>query len=157
MSEKKIALVTGANKGIGHEIAAGLGALGFRVGVGARDAARETAVAKLRAAGGRVGVPWTSPTPRASPRRRTSSTSGTAGSTCWSTTPASPARARLAQDPTTLDLDAVRAVVEMNVYGIVRVTNALLPLLRRWPSPRIVNTSSSMGSLARRPTAGPDR
>ena len=37
MSEKKTALVTGANKGIGYEIAAGLGALGFRVGVGARD------------------------------------------------------------------------------------------------------------------------
>ncbi len=53
MSEtKKIALVTGANKGIGYEIAAGLGALGYRVGVGARDGARrESAVEKLRAAG----------------------------------------------------------------------------------------------------------
>lgn len=50
MSEKTIALVTGANKGIGYEIAAGLGALGWSVGVGARDEQRrETAVAKLRA------------------------------------------------------------------------------------------------------------
>lgn len=52
MSEKTTALVTGANKGIGYEIAAGLGALGWRVGVGARDEARrEAAVEKLRAAG----------------------------------------------------------------------------------------------------------
>ncbi len=61
MSEKTIALVTGVNKGmrhadgprrIGHEIAAGLGALGWSVGVGARDEQRRTdAVAKLRAAG----------------------------------------------------------------------------------------------------------
>ncbi len=58
MSEKTIALVTGANKGIGYEIAAGLGALGWSVGVGARDAARTDAVAQLRAAGVDVfGVP----------------------------------------------------------------------------------------------------
>lgn len=54
-----IALVTGANKGIGYEIAAGLGGLGYRVGVGARDATRrETAVGTLRAAGvDAFGVP----------------------------------------------------------------------------------------------------
>ena len=40
MSEQTIALVTGANKGIGYEIAAGLGALGWSVGVGARDEER---------------------------------------------------------------------------------------------------------------------
>src|SRR4051812_32255369 len=59
MSEQTIALVTGANKGIGYEIAAGLGGLGWAVGVGARDAERrETAVAKLRAAGvDAFGVP----------------------------------------------------------------------------------------------------
>lgn len=52
MSEQTIALVTGANKGIGYEIAAGLGTLGWRVGVGARDdTRREAAVAKLAAAG----------------------------------------------------------------------------------------------------------
>lgn len=51
MSEQTIALVTGANKGIGYEIAAGLGALGWRVGVGARDdQRRKVAVEQLRAA-----------------------------------------------------------------------------------------------------------
>ncbi|CAM5337530.1 NAD(P)-dependent dehydrogenase (Short-subunit alcohol dehydrogenase family) OS=Streptomyces griseomycini OX=66895 GN=FHS37_003554 PE=3 SV=1 [Streptomyces griseomycini] len=59
MSEKTIALVTGANKGIGYEIAARLSALGWSVGVGARDEQRRTdAVAKLRAAGADAfGVP----------------------------------------------------------------------------------------------------
>jgi len=52
MSEQTIALVTGANKGIGYEIVAGLGALGWSVGVGARDEGRRAAaVEKLRAAG----------------------------------------------------------------------------------------------------------
>src|SRR5271170_2730632 len=59
MDEQTIALVTGANKGIGYEIATGLGALGWSVGVGARDdQRREAAVEKLRAAGFDVfGVP----------------------------------------------------------------------------------------------------
>src|ERR1700759_4219744 len=59
MSEQTIALVTGANKGIGFEIAAGLGALGWTVGVGARDdGGRDEAVQKLRAPGADVcGVP----------------------------------------------------------------------------------------------------
>ena len=51
VSESTVVLVTGANKGIGFEIAAGLGALGWRVRVVARDAQRrEDAVANLRAA-----------------------------------------------------------------------------------------------------------
>jgi NAD(P)-dependent dehydrogenase (short-subunit alcohol dehydrogenase family) len=59
MSEQRIALVTGANKGIGYAIAAGLGVLGWSVGVGARDEGRrDDAVAKLRAAGADAfGVP----------------------------------------------------------------------------------------------------
>jgi NAD(P)-dependent dehydrogenase (short-subunit alcohol dehydrogenase family) len=55
-----------------------------------------------------------------------------------------------AQDPTTLDLDVVRTVLDTNVFGVVRVTNALLPLLRRAQAPRIVNVSSNMGSLTLR-------
>ena len=52
MSNKKTALVTGANKGLGYEIAAGLGALGYRVAVGSRDRARgEAAVKTLQEAG----------------------------------------------------------------------------------------------------------
>ena len=52
MTEQTTALVTGANKGIGYETAAGLGRLGWSVGIGARDTARrDDAVARLRAEG----------------------------------------------------------------------------------------------------------
>ena len=53
------------------------------------------------------------------------------------------------QEPTTADLAAVRAAVETNVFGVIRVTNAMLPLLHRSSSPRIVNMSSTVGSLTR--------
>lgn len=53
-----------------------------------------------------------------------------------------------AQDPTTLDLDGFRTVLDTNVFGAVRVTNAMLPLLGGSAAPRIVNMSSDMGSLA---------
>ena len=53
------------------------------------------------------------------------------------------------QAPTTADLDTVRAAVETNVLGVMRVTNAMLPMLRRSASPRIVNVSSTVGSLTR--------
>ena len=53
-----------------------------------------------------------------------------------------------------LDLDVVRPMVETNVLGAIRVTNAMLPLLRRSTAPRIVNLSSSVASLTRQ--ADPD-
>ena len=53
------------------------------------------------------------------------------------------------QEPTQVSPEQVRAVVETNVIGVMRVTNALLPLLRRSASPRIVNMSSGVGSLTR--------
>ncbi|QEU82460.1 SDR family oxidoreductase [Streptomyces subrutilus] len=158
MSKEKIVLVTGANKGIGYAIAAGLGALGHRVGVGARDEARlEAAVEKLRAAGvDAFGVPLDVTTRRSVTaavelvEREAGgldvlvNNAGISGETGpgW------------VQDPTGLDLDVVRTVVETNVLGVIQVTNAMLPLLRRSRSPRIVNVSSAVGSLTRQ--ADPD-
>ena len=143
MSEQTIALVTGANKGIGYEIAAGLGARGWRVGVGARDdARRDSAVEKLRAAGvDAFGVPLdvTSDESVAAAVRqldRLDVLVNNAGIT-----------GGMAQEPTRADLSVVRTAVETNVLGVIRVTDAFLPLLRRSASPRIVNMSSSVGSL----------
>jgi NAD(P)-dependent dehydrogenase (short-subunit alcohol dehydrogenase family) len=154
-NEKTIALVTGANKGIGYEIAAGLGALGWIVGVGARDPERrEAAVDKLRAAGADAfGVPLdvTDDASVTAAARLIEERTGrldvlvnNAGVT-----------GGMPQQPSQVSPEQLRTVVETNVIGVMRVTNALLPLLRRSASPRIVNMSSSVGSLARQ-TASAD-
>ncbi|WP_083650676.1 SDR family oxidoreductase [Corynebacterium sp. CNJ-954] len=149
--DMKTALVTGANKGIGFAIARGLGAAGFRVAVGARDdARRETAVEALRAGGMEafgVALDVTSDTSVISAAQALEAkvgrldvlvnNAGIGGRTDDG-----------AQDPTSLDLDVLRTVLETNVYEVVRLTNAMLPLLYASPPPRIVNMSSDMGSLA---------
>jgi NAD(P)-dependent dehydrogenase (short-subunit alcohol dehydrogenase family) len=155
MSEQTIALVTGANKGIGYEIAAGLGALGWSVGVGARDdERREAAVAKLRAAGvDAFGVPL-DVTGDASVTAAAALLEERAGRLDVLVNNAG-ITGGMPQEPTRVDPDTVRAAVETNVIGVIRVTNALLPLLRRSAAPRIVNMSSSVGSLTRQ-TASED-
>ncbi|MFJ3725638.1 SDR family oxidoreductase [Streptomyces sp. NPDC090045] len=158
MSKAKIALVTGANKGIGYAIAAGLGALGHRVGVGARDENRlGAAVGKLRAAGvDAFGVPL-DVTSRRSVTEAVELVELEAGGLDVLVNNAGISGEMgpgWAQDPTGLDLDVVRTVVETNVLGVIQVTNAMLPLLRRSRSPRIVNVSSAVGSLTRQ--ADPD-
>lgn len=147
MNEQTVALVTGANQGIGYEIAAGLGALGWSVGVGDRDLERQqVAVAKLRADGVdafAVPIDVTEEESVAAAARLIEERAGrldvlvnNAGATgAWP------------QLPTTLDLGSARAAVETNVFGMIRVINAMLPLLRRSAHPRIVNQSSHVGSL----------
>ncbi len=156
MSEQTIALVTGANKGIGREIAAGLGALGWSVGVGARDEERrEAAVEKLRAGGADAfGVPL-DVTDDASVAEAAGLIEARAGRLDVLVNNAG-VTGGMGQRPTTADLAAVRAVVETNVIGVIRVTNAMLPLLRRSASPRIVNMSSTVGSLARQAGSAPE-
>ncbi|GAA3456215.1 SDR family oxidoreductase [Dactylosporangium matsuzakiense] len=145
MSEPNVALVTGANKGIGYEIAVGLGRQGFRVGVGARDDARRDEAVKTLLEKGidAFGVPLdvtsdASVTAAAADLTRLDVLVNNAGIT-----------GSMPQHPTAVDLDTIRTAVETNVLGVIRVTNAMLPLLRRSPSPRIVNMSSTVGSLTR--------
>jgi NAD(P)-dependent dehydrogenase (short-subunit alcohol dehydrogenase family) len=149
MSERTIALVTGANKGIGYEIAAGLGALGWSVGVGARDDQRRTAaVERLRAAGvDAFGVPL-DVTDDASVTAAARLIEDQAGRLDVLVNNAA-ITGGMPQEPTRVDPATIRTVVETNVIGVIRVTNAMLPLLRRSASPRIVNMSSSVGSLTR--------
>ncbi|MEU8178861.1 SDR family oxidoreductase [Microbispora hainanensis] len=154
MSEQTIALVTGANKGIGFEIAAGLGALGWSVGVGARDdERRESAVEKLRSAGADAfGVPL-DVTDDASVAAAARLIEERAGRLDVLVNNAA-ITGGMPQTPTTVDPGTMRATVETNVIGVIRVTNAMLPLLRRSASPRIVNMSSSVGSLTRQTAPG---
>lgn len=50
--------------------------------------------------------------------------------------------------PSATSADVLRQVYEVNVFGVMTVTNAMLPLLRRAPAGRIVNMSSELGSIA---------
>ncbi|MGW1059107.1 SDR family NAD(P)-dependent oxidoreductase [Micromonospora rubida] len=156
MSEQTIALVTGANKGIGYEIAAGLGALGWSVGIGARDEQRrEDAVAKLRAAGvDAFGVPL-DVTDDASVAAAAALIEERAGRLDVLVNNAGVAGA-WPEEPSTVTPEGMRAVVETNVIGVVRVINAMLPLLRRSERPRIVNQSSHVASLTLQTTPGVD-
>lgn len=142
----KTALVTGANKGIGYEIVAGLARLGFRVGVGARDAGRrDEAVAKLRADGHDVfGVPL-DVTDDASVAAAAAQLDELGGLDVLVNNAAITGGAP--QEPTKVSAEQVLEVVNTNVVGVIRVTNAMLPLLRQATSPRIVNVSSTVGSL----------
>ncbi|MGY2059888.1 SDR family oxidoreductase [Nocardia gipuzkoensis] len=146
--------MTGANKGIGYQIAAGLGALGWSVGVGARDEQRrEAAVQKLRAAGADAfGVPL-DVTDDASVAAAAELIEDRIGRLDVLVNNAG-ITGGMPQTPTAVDPATVRAAVETNVIGVIRVTNAVLPLLRRSASPRIVNMSSTVGSLTQQTTPG---
>lgn len=150
MIDKKTALVTGANKGIGFAIAERLGELGFTVAVGARDGARRSAaVERLRQKGIDAFGVALDVTSDDEVERAAAAIADTAGRLDVLVNNAGMGGdfENGAQDPTTLDLDVVRTVLDTNVFGVVRVTNAMLPLLAEAPAPRIVNVSSNMGSL----------
>lgn len=142
----KTALVTGANKGIGYEIAAGLARRGFRVGVGARDTARrEEAVEKLRAEGLDVFGVALDVTDDASVEAAAAQLAALGGLDVLVNNAG--ITGGMPQEPSKVTAAQVLGVVDVNVLGVIRVTNAMLPLLRRAPSPRIVNVSSTVGSL----------
>ncbi|RKE06327.1 SDR family oxidoreductase [Catellatospora citrea] len=154
MSEPKVALVTGANKGIGYEIARGLGLAGVTVLVGSRDAARgPTAAEKLAAEGitaTALELDVTDPVSVSAAAARIELAHGrldilvnNAGILL-----------ERGQRPSTMPVEVLERTFATNVYAVVRVTNALLPLLRRAPAGRIVNLSSGLGSLTL--TSDPD-
>lgn len=151
MQNTKTALVTGANKGIGYAIVRGLGKQGFRVALGARDdTRREQAVRRLRDEGLDVFGVALEVTSGDSVTAAIAAVQRHAGRLDVLVNNAGIAGTvdSGAQDPTTLDLDVLSTVLDTNVFGAIRVTNAALPLLYRSDSARIVNVSSNMGSLA---------
>ncbi|MFB9906819.1 SDR family oxidoreductase [Allokutzneria oryzae] len=143
----KIALVTGANKGIGLEIARQLGELGMTVLVAARDPERGgEAAARLREGGADarfvlldVGNAESVAAAAKTVEKefgRLDVLVNNAGITGSSYAP-----------PSELPTEVMRTVYETNVFGVVETTQAFLPLLRRSPAGRIVNMSSDLGSL----------
>ncbi|MET8003749.1 SDR family oxidoreductase [Nonomuraea glycinis] len=137
------ALITGANKGIGYEIARQFGEQGITAIVGARDEERG------RAAADRLGQPYV--------RLDVTDEAGVQAAAEWIEREygaldilVNNAGVAVLQDdlrPSATSAAALRQTYEVNVFGVVIVTNAMLPLLRKAPAARIVNLSSELGSL----------
>jgi NAD(P)-dependent dehydrogenase (short-subunit alcohol dehydrogenase family) len=137
-----VALVTGANKGIGKEIARQLLAAGVTVLLGARDPERgRTAATELGACAITMDV-----TDQASVEAAAKLVDQDYGRLDILVNNAGVNLERGVR-PSELSADVMRQVYETNVFGAVRVTNAFVPLLRRSASPRIVNVSSALGSI----------
>jgi NAD(P)-dependent dehydrogenase (short-subunit alcohol dehydrogenase family) len=132
-----VTLITGANKGIGFETARQLTELGHVVYVGARDVERgEKAAATLGARFVQLDV-----TDDASVRDALAAIGSTEGRLDVLVHNAGILANEATDGPT-----ALRAF-DINAVGIVRVTEAALPLLRRSANPTVVTVSSSMGSF----------
>ncbi|WP_214410201.1 SDR family NAD(P)-dependent oxidoreductase [Sphaerisporangium fuscum] len=144
------ALVTGANQGIGREIAAQLAGLGMTVLLGARDPRRgEEAAAALRsAAGAEVHPIWLDVTDPASVTAAAKHVEEQFGVLDVLVNNAGILGDPAAQSAGTARLEVVREVFETNVFGVISVTTAMIPLLLRSPAGRVVNVTSGLGSLA---------
>lgn len=144
----KIALVTGANKGIGLDIARQLGANGVTVIVGARDAGRGQAAADLLR-GENLNAHFV----------QLDVTDAASITLAALTIHAQHGRLDILVNnagindsgdgaPSCASIDAARRLFETNFFGALAVTQAMLPLLRVAQHARIVNMSSSLGSMA---------
>ena len=142
MTSKTVALITGANKGIGLEVARQLGRQGMRVVLGARDEHKGTAAAAELGAQGidahavKLDVTMAEDVARlpgffAERFGRLDVLVNNAGIAEWG------------KD----DVASFRRTFETNLLGVVAVTYELLPLLKQSPAGRIVNQSSVLGSL----------
>jgi NAD(P)-dependent dehydrogenase (short-subunit alcohol dehydrogenase family) len=155
MSSKKIALITGANKGIGLETARQLGQQGITILVGARDeakgnqAAAELRKARLDAHGIVIDVNSADSIQKAAARierdyGRLDILVNNAGVMIDDQK----------KKPSEQSLDVWRKTFETNLFGLVATTQALLPLLRKSAGGRIVNLSSILGSIHLHATPG---
>lgn len=145
----KIALITGANKGIGKEIARQLGKKGFKVLLGSRDEGRgEEAAKELKAEGVDAEVIKLEVSDPASIKKAVDSIAkkydhldvlvNNAGILLDRST-----------DFTEASADDFEKTMQTNVYGPLRLMQAATPLLEKSKAGRIVNVSSSLGSLSK--------
>ena len=146
-SDKKIALITGANKGIGFEIARQLGKRGYVVLVGSRDKKRgQTATDRLKAEGIDAHLQILDVTHHPSAVRARELILNEYGHLDVLVNNAGAAHDKVLK-PSEIPIDTIREVFEPNFFGLISVTQILLPLLRKSGAGRIVNLSSSLGSL----------
>lgn len=143
----KVALVTGANKGIGYEIARQIGQTGAIVLIGARNAERGPTAARALAEEG-IAASWL-PLDVTDAQSIESAATRIADEHGRLDILVNNAGIGAAEDgaPSKALLNAVRQVFETNFFGALAVTQAMLPLLHRSEAGRIVNLSSSLASL----------
>lgn len=148
MTATSLALITGANKGIGFEVARQLGGLGMTVLVGARDTERGTVAERnLRDLGVDAHHVALDVTDQASVDQAAQQIGAEHGRLDVLVNNAGITGGLESGRPSQTPLAILRQVYETNVVGVVAVTNAMLPLLRQAPAARIVNVSSEVGSV----------
>jgi NAD(P)-dependent dehydrogenase (short-subunit alcohol dehydrogenase family) len=148
MTDKKIALITGANKGIGKEIARQLGNLGITVIIGARDEKKgKEAEQELRSQGIDVSTLQLDVTGQTNIDAAALEIERKFGKLDILVN-----NAGIAIDtgkPSSIDVDTLYRTYDTNVFGPFRMIKAFLPLLLKSEAGRIVNMSSGLGSLER--------
>ena len=157
MANTKIALITGANKGIGYETARQLAEQSITVLIGARDAERgQQAVEKLKAGGADAHFVALDVTDEASVARAAQSVGEQFGRLDILVNNAGLLLPADYTAPSQVPLSVLRETYEVNVFGLASVTQAFWPLLNKSEGARMVNVSSLLGSLAaNRDFAGP--
>jgi NAD(P)-dependent dehydrogenase (short-subunit alcohol dehydrogenase family) len=155
LKDKRVALVTGANQGVGLHLAKELVANGLAVFVGSRDLERgEAAADEIGPGAVALQIDVTDGASIAAAAERIRGEIGRldllVNNAAISKTRSGDLRpeesAKLSR-ASNVSLDEMRAVWETNVFGVVAVYQAMLPLLRESPDARIVNVSSGVGSL----------
>jgi NAD(P)-dependent dehydrogenase (short-subunit alcohol dehydrogenase family) len=155
VQDKPVALVTGTNQGIGIQIARELAANGYTVLVGSRNLERGEEAAKSIGADARaLQLDVTDQASIAAVAERIRIELGrldllvnNAAISHAGRPGRSLAEILQSSRASVASLDEVRAVFETNVFGVIAVTQAILPLLREAPAGRIVNVTSGVGSL----------
>ncbi|RFA14064.1 dehydrogenase [Subtercola boreus] len=156
MSTERIALVTGANQGVGKQVARELVANGVTVLVGSRDLARgEAAAAEIGAGATAIQLDVTDAASLAAAASSIREQYGrldllvnNAGISNTGGSGLTPEQNAARSTASTASLDEIRAVWDVNVFGVLAVYQAMLPLLRESTDARIVNVSSGVGSLS---------
>ncbi len=156
MTENRVALITGANQGVGFQVAKELVANGHTVFVGSRSFERGEAAAKQLGPGAiAIQLDVTDAGSIAAAADRIRAEVGrldllvnNAGISNTRKGDLSLAEYGKISKASNASLDEIRAVWETNVFGALAVYQAMLPLLRESSDARIVNVSSAVGSLA---------
>jgi NAD(P)-dependent dehydrogenase (short-subunit alcohol dehydrogenase family) len=152
---ERIALITGANQGVGKQVAKELAASGVTVFVGSRDLGRGEEAAREIGGGARaIQIDVTDAASIAAAAERIRSEFGrldllvnNAGISNTGGSDKTPEENAARSKASTASLDEIRAVWEVNVFGVLAMYQAMLPLLRESSDARIVNVSSGVGSL----------